>query len=84
MPFKIILYYAFGLSLTDRLKIPILIQLGGCFTFFALLFKDYKVTFNKIHGLDFGDMMAMTIKDRKLEFYIGDVLIIAISFCISF
>ncbi len=87
--FAIILHYAFtylGLDLTgSSSKTAILKQLGAliyvCFSF--VFFKSDKPTVAKIIGavLGFAGVCAINFDGNKVEFGVGDWLIIAASFC---
>ncbi len=86
--FAIVLHYAFtycGLSSTDGSKTAILKQIGAilyiCFS--PLFFPDDKLTFGKIGGLLLGlcGVLAINANITGICFGIGDILIIAASFC---
>lgn len=89
--FAIILHYGFtylGLSMTDGSKTAILKQLGAVFyiCFSALIFPNDKLTLGKIIGLilGVGGILAINLKSGSISFQIGDILIIAASFCTVF
>lgn len=89
--FAIILHYAFtyvGLSLTDGSKTAILKQLGAVFyiCFSAVFFPDDKLTLRKIGGLVLGicGIFAINANATGIRFHVGDILIIAASFCTVF
>ena len=86
--FAITLHYGFtyiGLSLTDSSKTAILKQLGTllyvCFAF--LFIKQEKFGINKLIGaiLGFLGIIAINSFGGKISFSVGDILIIAASFC---
>ena len=86
--FAIILHYSFtylGLSLTESSKTAIIKQVGAifyiCFSF--LFFKDDKTTFRKTVAVIMGiaGVIAINVNAEGISFNIGDVLIIAASFC---
>ncbi len=90
--FAIILHYSFtylGLSMTDSSKTAILKQIGAllyvCFSF--LFFKEDKVSVRKLvaAALGFGGILAINADGGNgFRFHLGDVLIIAASFCTVF
>ena len=89
--FAIILHYSFtysALKLTDSSKTAILKQVGVlfyvCFSF--LFFKDDKLTVKKLIGvfLGFAGIIAINLNSSGISFNLGDVLIIAASFCTVF
>ncbi len=89
--FAIILHYGFtytGLSLTDSSKTAIIKQIGAlfyvCLSF--LFFKDDRLTAPKIIGalLGFSGIIAINYGGGRINFNIGDWLIIAASFCTVF
>ena len=89
--FAIILHYSFtysALKLTDSSKTAILKQVGVlfyvCFSF--LFFKDDKLTVKKLVGvfLGFSGIIAINLNSSGISFNLGDVLIIAASFCTVF
>lgn len=89
--FAIILHYGFtytALSLTDGSKTAILKQLGAVFyiCFAALFFADDRLTWQKVIGLvlGIGGILAINIDSSGIKFQIGDLLIIASSFCTVF
>lgn len=89
--FAIILHYSFiylGLQLTDSSKTAILKQVGALFyvCFSTLFFKDDRLTAKKLVGslLGFAGIIAINISTEGVAFQIGDVLIIAASFCTVF
>ena len=89
--FAIILHYGFtysGLLLTDSSKTAILKQIGALFyvCFSALFFKEDRLTARKLMGalLGFAGILAINISSGGISFQIGDVLIIAASFCTVF
>ena len=89
--FAIILHYSFtytALKLTDSSKTAILKQVGILFyvCFSSLFFKDDKLTIKKLIGvlMGFAGIIAINIKSDGFSFNIGDVLIIAASFCTVF
>ena len=89
--FAIILHYGFtyvGLNLTDGSKTAILKQLGAVFyiCFSALFFPNDKLTIRKIVGLvlGLGGIIAINAKPGGIDFHVGDLLIIAASFCTVF
>lgn len=86
--FSIILHYGFsyiGLSLTDSSKTAIIKQLGAliyvCFAF--LFFKNETFNVWKIVGaiVGFLGIIAINIGEGGIYFSVGDMLIIASSFC---
>lgn len=86
--FAVTLHYGFtyiGLSLTDSSKTAILKQLGTllyvCFAF--LFIKEEKFGINKLIGAIVGFLGIISINSfgGKISFSIGDILIIAASFC---
>lgn len=89
--FAIILHYSFtytALKLTDSSKTAILKQVGILFyvCFSSLFFKDDKLTIKKLIGvlMGFAGIIAINIKSDGFSFNIGDILIIAASFCTVF
>ena len=89
--FAIILHYSFtysALKLTDSSKTAILKQVGVlfyvCFSF--MFFKEDKLTVKKLIGviLGFAGIIAINTNADGISFNIGDVLIIAASFCTVF
>ena len=89
--FAIILHYSCtytALKLTDSSKTAILKQVGILFyvCFSSLFFKDDKLTIKKLIGVLMGflGIVAINIKSDGFSFNIGDVLIIAASFCTVF
>ena len=89
--FAIVLHYGFtyvGLKMTDGSKTAILKQLGAVFyiCFSAFFFPDDKVTIKKISGLllGIGGIVAINIGENGMTFHLGDLLIIAASFCTVF
>ena len=89
--FAIILHYSFtysALKLTDSSKTAILKQVGVlfyvCFSF--MFFKEDKLTVKKLIGVIFGfaGIIAINTNADGISFNIGDVLIIAASFCTVF
>ena len=89
--FAIILHYSFtysALKLTDGSKTAILKQLGVlfyvCFSF--IFFKEDKLTVKKLIGvlMGFAGIIAINANADGISFNIGDVLIIAASFCTVF
>lgn len=74
--------------MTDGSKTAILKQLGAVFyiCFSALFFPDDKLTFKKIGGLALGlcGIIAINANATGISFHIGDVMIIAASFCTVF
>lgn len=89
--FAIILHYGFtyvGLKLTDGSKTAILKQLGAVFyiCFSTLFFPNDKLTMRKIVGLvlGLGGIIAINAKPGGIDFHVGDLLIIAASFCTVF
>lgn len=89
--FAIILHYGFtymGLGLTDGSKTAILKQLGAVFyiCFAPLFFPEDRLSARKIAGLalGIGGILAINMVSGGLSFHIGDLLIIAASFCTVF
>lgn len=89
--FAIILHYGCtyaALKLTDSSKTAILKQVGLLFyvCFSSMFFKDDKLTIKKLIGvlMGFFGIVAINIKADGFSFNIGDVLIIAASFCTVF
>lgn len=89
--FAIILHYGFtytALKLTDSSKTAILKQVGVllyvCFSF--MFFKEDKPTVKKLIGvlMGFVGIVAINASSDGISFNIGDVLIIAASFCTVF
>ena len=89
--FAIILHYSFtylGLSLTDSSKTAILKQIGAlfyiCFSF--LFFKEDKLTVRKFIAVIMGlaGVISINANADGISFNIGDVFIIAASFCTVF
>ncbi len=86
--FAIVLHYActyMGLSMTDGSKTAILKQIGAilfiCFS--AIFFPNDKMTWGKLVGLILGlcGVLAINTDMTGIRFGIGDILIIAASFC---
>lgn len=89
--FAIVLHYAFmyiGLAYTDSSKTAILKQVGVLFyvCFSALFFKNDRLTVGKLIGvlLGFSGIVATSISSDGFSFHIGDLFIIAASFCMVF
>ena len=89
--FAIILHYSFtylGLSITEGSKTAILKQLGALFyvCFSALFVKDDRLTKAKLIGvlLGFTGIVVINVDSAGVHINIGDVLIIAASFCTVF
>lgn len=89
--FAIILHYGFtysALQLTDSSKTAILKQVGVLFyvCFSSLFFKEDKLTVKKLIGvfMGFAGIIAINASSDGISFNIGDVLIIAASFCTVF
>ena len=89
--FAIILHYSFtylGLSITEGSKTAILKQLGALFyvCFSALFVKDDRLTKAKLIGvlLGFAGIVVINVDSAGVHINIGDVLIIAASFCTVF
>lgn len=89
--FAIILHYSFtyiGLNLTNSSKTAILKQTGVLFyvCFSALFIKDDKLTIRKFIGvvLGFAGIIAINSDKNGVSFELGDVFIIAASFCTVF
>lgn len=89
--FAIILHYAFtyiGLNLTGGSKTAILKQLGAVFyiCFGALFFPEDKFNLKKALGLilGFGGIISINLGSDAGAFGVGDILIIAASFCTVF
>ena len=89
--FAIVLHYSFsyvGLSMTEGSKTGILKQMGSVFfiCFSALFFPNDRLTPTKIIGLllSFSGILAINFSSGKVEFHIGDVLLLASSFCTVF
>lgn len=89
--FAIILHYSFtytGLQLTDSSKTAILKQLGALFyvCFSAVFFKEDRLTLRKLVGvlLGFTGIVVINISSGRVVFQLGDILIIAASFCTVF
>lgn len=89
--FAIILHYSFtyaALTMTDSSKTAILKQIGAlfyvCFSF--LFFKDDKLNVRKFFGaiLGFAGIVAINSNVKGVSFNMGDVFIIAASFCTVF
>ena len=89
--FAIILHYSFtysALKLTDSSKTAILKQIGAlfyvCFSF--VFFKEDKLTIKKLIGviMGFAGIIAINANTDGISFNVGDVLIIAASFCTVF
>ncbi|MDY3928355.1 MAG: DMT family transporter [Clostridia bacterium] len=89
--FAIILHYGFtytALKLTDSSKTAILKQVGVllyvCFSF--MFFKEDKPTVKKLIGvlMGFVGIVAINTSSDGISFNIGDILIIAASFCTVF
>lgn len=86
--FAVILHYGFtyiGLKLTDSSKTAILKQVGVLFyiCFSWLFIADDRVTLRKIAGAAAGflGIAAANLSQSGISWHIGDVLIIAASFC---
>ncbi len=86
--FAIVLHYActyVGLSMTDSSKTALLKQSGAliyiCFSF--LFFKDEKFSIYKIIGaiIGFCGIMAINMSSSRIEFSLGDILILCASLC---
>ena len=89
--FAIILHYSFtysALKLTDSSKTAILKQIGVLFyvCFSSIVFKEDKLTAKKLIGvlMGFVGIIAINANAGGISFNIGDVLIIAASFCTVF
>lgn len=89
--FAIILHYSFtysALKLTDSSKTAILKQVGVLFyvCFSSMFFKEDKLTAKKLIGvlIGFVGIVAINANIDGISFNIGDVLIIAASFCTVF
>lgn len=89
--FAIILHYGFtylGLNLTDGSKTAILKQLGAVFyiCFAPLFFPEDRLSARKLGGLalGIGGILAINMVSGGFSFHIGDLLIIAASFCTVF
>lgn len=89
--FAIILHYSFtylGLSITAGSKTAILKQLGALFyvCFSALFVKEDKLTKTKLAGvlLGFFGIVVINVDSAGVHINIGDILIIAASFCTIF
>lgn len=89
--FAIILHYActyIGLNITGGSKTAILKQLGAVFyiCFAAVFFPDDKLTPKKLLGLvlGIGGIFAINFNSGSFSFGLGDILIIAASFCTVF
>lgn len=89
--FSTILHYSFtyvGLSLTESSKTAILKQSGAliyiCVAF--IFVKEERFSFNKLFGgiIGFLGVMAVNFGKGKIMFSLGDILIIAASFCTVF
>lgn len=89
--FAIILHYGFtyaALKLTDSSKTAILKQVGVllyvCFS--SLFFKEDKPTVKKLIGvlMGFAGIVAINTSSDGISFNMGDVLIVAASFCTVF
>ena len=89
--FAIVLHYSFtymGLELTDSSKTALLKQIGPlfyvCFSF--LFIKDDRPTARKIIAacIGFLGIIALNFSGGKITFAIGDVFILAASFCSVF
>lgn len=89
--FAIILHYGFtymGLELTDSSKTALLKQIGAlfyvCFSF--LFIKEDKPTVKKIIAcmIGFLGIVVLNIDSAGFSFSVGDVLILAASFCTVF
>lgn len=89
--FAVILHYSFtylGLSMTDSSKVAILKQTGAlfyvCFSF--LFFKDDKFTIRKLIAVIIGfcGIIVINLGAGGTRFNIGDIFIIAASFCTVF
>jgi len=86
--FAIILHYSLsysGLMFTDSSKTAILKQIGSIFyvCFSWMFFKEDKLTWQKIAGviLGFGGIIVINTSAAGVSFGIGEILIIASSFC---
>lgn len=86
--FAIILHYAFtyiGLNLTGGSKTAILKQLGAVFyiCFAAWFFPEERRSLKTVIGLvlGFGGIIVINISPDRITFGVGDVFIIAASFC---
>ena len=89
--FEVILHYSFtytALKLTDSSKTAILKQVGVLFyvCFSSLFFKEDKPSLWKFIGvlLGFSGIIVINTSSKGISFNIGDVLIIAASFCTVF
>ena len=89
--FAVILHYAFtytGLKYTDSSKTAILKQVGVLFyvCFSSLFFKEDRFTPKKLVGVisGFSGIVAINFTGSSFSFHIGDVLILAASFCTVF
>lgn len=89
--FAIVLHYGFtysALKLTDSSKTAILKQVGVLFyvCFSSFFFKDDKLTLKKLIGVIMGflGIIVINLSSKGVRFNIGDVLIIAASFCTVF
>ncbi len=89
--FAIILHYGFtytGLLLTDSSKTAILKQIGAllyvCCSF--LFFREDRLTLPKLlgAGLGFCGILSLNLSAEGFSFHIGDLLILAASFCTVF
>lgn len=86
--FAIVLHYSCtytALKLTDSSKTAILKQVGVLFyvCFSSVFFKEDKLTAKKLLGvvMGFAGIIAINASSDGIDFNIGDVLIIAASFC---
>ena len=86
--FAVVLHYTctyMGLTTTDSSKTALIKQLGAliyvCFAF--LFFKDEKFSILKIVGavVGFGGIIAINYTPAGIRFSVGDLIIIAASFC---
>lgn len=89
--FAIVLHYACtytALKLTDGSKTAILKQLGAVFyiCFSSFFFPEDKLNAKKILGLMLGicGILVININSAGISFHIGDLLILAASFCTVF
>lgn len=89
--FAIILHYSFtylGLNITEGSKTAILKQLGALFyvCFSALFVKEDRLTTAKLAGvlLGFAGIVVINADSNGVHINVGDVLIIAASFCTVF
>lgn len=89
--FAIVLHYGFtysALKLTDSSKTAILKQVGVLFyvCFSSFFIKEDRLTLKKLIGVIMGflGIIAINLSSKGVRFNIGDVLIIAASFCTVF